>query len=50
MHLFWSIPKHFLGNIGHYEGVMNRGLAIRTFYYGDSDEDDEYTDFIQNYL
>ena len=42
--------EHFLGHIDHYEGVINRGLAIRTFYYDDSDEDDEYTDFIQHCL
>ena len=42
--------EHFLGQIDHYEGVINRGLAIRTFYYDDSDEEDEYTDFIQNCL
>ena len=48
--LILEYTEHFLGHIDHYEGVINRGLAIRTFYYDDSDEDDEYTDFIQTYL
>ena len=48
--LILEYTEHFLGHIDHSEGVINRGLAIRTFYYDDSDEDDEYTDFIQNYL
>ena len=48
--LILEYTEHFLGHIYHSESVINRGLAIRTFYYDDSDEDDEYTDFIQNYL
>ena len=48
--LILEYTEHFLGHIYHYEGVINRGLAIRTFYYDDSDGEDEYTDFIQNYL
>ena len=48
--LILEYTEHFLGHMYHYVGVINRGLAIRTFYYDDSDEDDEYTDFIQNYL
>ena len=48
--LILEYTEHFLGHIYHYESVINRGLAIRTFYYDDSNEDDEYTDFIQNYL
>ena len=48
--LILEYTEHFLVHIDHYEGVINRGLAIRTFYYDDSDEDDEYTDFIQNCL
>ena len=40
----------FNGYIDHYEGVVSRGLAIRQFYRDSSDEEDEYTDFIQNYL
>jgi hypothetical protein len=48
--LIFEYTKHFLGNIDHYEGVIRRGLAIRQFYYDDSDEEDAYTDFIQNYI
>ena len=46
--LILEYTEHFLDHIDHYEGVINRGHAIRTYYYDDSDEDDEYTDFIQN--
>ena len=48
--LILEYTEHFLGHTDHYEGVINRGLASRTFYYDASDEDDEYTDFIQTYL
>ena len=48
--LILEYTEHFLGHIDHYEGVVSRGLAIRQFYRDSSDEEDEYTDFIQNYL
>jgi hypothetical protein len=48
--LILEYTEHFLGHIDHYEGVISRGLAIRQFYRDSSDEEDEYTDFIQNYI
>ena len=48
--LILEYTEHFKGNIDHYKGVISRGLAIRQFYYDDSNEEDEYTDFMQNYL
>ena len=35
----------FNDKIDHYEGIIRRVLTIRKFYY----DEDEYTDFIQNY-
>jgi hypothetical protein len=40
----------FNGYIDHYEGLIKRGLAIRQFYYDVSDDEDEYTDFIHNFI
>ena len=36
-------------NINYYEGLIKQGLLIRQFYY-DDDEDNEYTDFIHNFV
>ena len=48
--LILEYTEPFNGNIDPYEGVISRGQAIRQFYRDSSDEEDEYTDFIQNYF
>jgi len=40
----------FNDHINHYKGLIKRGLAIRQFYYDESDEENEYTDFIGNFI
>ena len=37
----------FNDKIDHYEGIINRGLTIRKFYYDDSDSKAEYPDCIR---
>ena len=39
----------FNETIEHFEGIIKIGQTIRKFYYDDSDEEDEHTDFIQHY-
>ena len=39
----------FNDKIDHYEGIINRGLTIRKFYYVDSDSQAEYPDYIYTY-
>jgi len=48
--LILEYTEHVLGHIDHYEGVISRGLASRQFYRDSSDEEDEYTAFIQRYI
>ena len=43
LELILEYTEHFKGNIDHYKGVISRGLAIRQFYYDDSNEEDEYS-------
>ena len=50
LELILEYTEHFESYIDHYNGVIRRCQAIRKFYYDDSDGEDEYTDFIQNYL
>ena len=37
----------FNDEIEHYEGIINRGLTMRKYYYDDSDSEAEYPDFIR---
>ena len=37
-------------HIDHYKGLIKRGLAIRQFYYDERDDENEYTDFIHNFV
>ena len=39
----------FNDKIDHYEGIINRGLTTRKFYYDDSDSEAEYPDFINSF-
>ena len=48
--LILEYTEHFESYIDHYNGVIRRCRAIRKFHYDDSDGEDEYTGFIQNYL